>query len=831
MRHQPDKAMEWLVKTTSDGELWPSQAGSDQNRMAGRWNSTTFPAVQEANRVIASPRSRTTVVLLLMAALLSQGCAGPTARLQYLVGDPQSLSHYEDVATSIEYPIEEEPHQTAPELFHKPRSIRDMSKVKHRLVTLDECVRSALARSAILTDDGSFLSPANPLLANPSRVTSVYDTAIQETSFLFGNRGPEAALADFDALFTNSIQWGRSEDPQNSPFFNLNAGQTLTDETAQWSSRIEKPLANSGTFSVQHDWNYSQNNVSNRLFPSAYTGFVQAEYRQPLLAGSGTEFTRIAGPIGQNLRGVSGVSQGVLISRINSDISTIDFEQNVMTVVRDVENRYWDLYLALRLYDSEIETFKDLLNFWNQLNLRRESDTPAGPREQARARIYEADARIKGSLADILDHEARLRRLMGLPLSDGEFLTPSEHPSEARLQVDWQKTLTDALAHRPELRRQKWEIKSLELQLKASENLARPRLDLVSQYRVNGFGDQLFGNEDDDGITDIGYHSAYESITQGFNTTWNLGLSFSMPIGLRLARAQIRNYELRLAKSRAVLSRQEADIAYELNTSLLNMDRWYELAESSTKRIEAAVSAHEAFEARLNSRSRDYSQLGQVLDAKINRRDAEQSYLRSIVEYNKGLVDLEFRKGTTLASHAISLAEGEWNPKAYEDARRRGEAISHGLENTKLQTEPMEFVAGPAPSAWEAQGNANRPHVAGMTTESTNGAMQVPPVPENAPLRSIPESKVFEPDAGVPVEPAPQFRNEPTPMPRIVPDPDSQLELPLPQEPVIPNPSNDRVTRLPPETATRIGWVGAKKARKPGRAIPLGAIPVERSNP
>ncbi len=139
-------------------------------------------------------------------------------------------------------------------------------------------------------------------------------------------------------------------------FLNLNAGETLVEESAQWSSKIEKPFANSSTFSVQQDWNYSANNVPSRLFPSAYTGFLQAEFRQPLLAGAGTEFTRIAGPRSQSLRGVSGVSQGVLISRINTDITLVDFEQASAAVVRDVENVYWDLYLALRLYDSEIET-------------------------------------------------------------------------------------------------------------------------------------------------------------------------------------------------------------------------------------------------------------------------------------------------------------------------------------------------------------------------------------------------------------------------------------------------------------------------------------------
>lgn len=757
----------------------------------------------------ASHRTQATAILLL-AAILLPGCAGPNAHLQYLVGDERSLSHYEDMATAIEYPVEHEQRQVDPNLFLPPRSIKDLADVKHRPMTLDECVRAALSRSAILRDDSSFGSPGNPLLGNPGRVASVYDSAIQETSFLFGNRGPEAALSDFDALFTQNMQWGRSEDPQNTGFFNLSPGDVLTDETAQWSSRIEKPFANSGTFSVQHDWNYSGNNVSSRLFPSAYTGFLQGEYRQPLLAGSGTEFTRIAGPLSQNLRGVSGVSQGVLISRINSDISLIDFEQSVATLVRDVENVYWDLYLALQLYDSEIETFKDLVRFWKRAEERR-NDVTAANIAQAEARVYEADARIKGSLADVLEKETRLRRMMGLPLNDGDFITPADRPSEAKLAIDWEATLTEALAHRPELRRQKWEIRSLELQLAASKNLSRPRLDFVSQYRVNGFGDNLLGTNDDDGVTDAGYRSAYESLTQGDNTTWNLGFSFSMPVGLRLAKIQVRNYELRLVKSRTVLSEQEREIAYELNNSLLNMDRWYELADSSTKRLRSADENLQGLRPRLEGRQFDRdvtTMLSMVLEAQISRREAEQAYLRSIVEYNKSIVDLNYRKGMSLKTQSIFLAEGEWNPLAYEDARRRAVATTHALDNPHLKTEPLEITGGAAPNAWESTGSVDRPHVLSDVVNGPSAAPQSNAAPSMGPP-SVP--------------PAPAGRQKPGQLnqfelPDSVPAPDGQDTPGQPPAPEInprpqikpqPGTPDDRVTRHP---------IRANSASQPARA-------------
>ncbi len=736
-------------------------------------------------------------VLTLLAAMLSQGCAAPGRSLQYLIQRKDSVTHYRDYATAIEYPIESaEDNPTDPVLFNSPRTITTLDDVKQRHVTLNECIREALSNAAIVREDQSFLSPGNPLLANPSRVSSVYDPAIQDTGFLFGNRGMEAALSDFDPIFTNSMQWGRSEDVQNTANIGLNPGDVLVDETAQWQARLEKQLANSGTVAVQHDWNYSQNNQT-RLFPSAFTGFLQAEYRQPLLAASGSEYVRIAGPAAQSVRGVSGVSQGVLISRINSDISLLEFEQSVTNMVRDVENKYWDLYLYLQLYHSEVKTFEDLVKYSDILKEREEAGDAV---LQAQNRLYEADARLKGSLADVLQAENRLRRLMGLPINDGEFLMPIDQPSEAKFVPDWNSTLTEALANRPELRRQKWEIRSLELQLTAAKNLNRPRLDFVSQYRVNGFGDNLLGEEDDDNLTDVGYASAYESMTQGINTGWGLGLQFAMPLGLRLARAQVRNYELRLRKARTVLSAQEEEVARELNNSILEMDRWYLLAEVGAKRSDVALAFAETAEERVKSlEERGTPDIGRVLEAKISSREADQSYLRSIVEYNKAITEYNFRKGTLLTSNAIVLAEGQWNPAAYEIAKERGQHITHGFDDEKAETRPDEFVAGPSNTAWESLGVADRPHVP--------GAIEAAAAAQGS-SRQYMESSEFNAPSKVPeippmIDEMPERTDEPAvPQPRQD-DPDKAREL-LPNEKSeeVPKSIRDAVERDEPKS----GW-------------------------
>ncbi len=762
---------------------------------------------------------RSTAVALLFA-MLGQGCAGPGARLQYLIGEDRGLEHYEDYATSIEYPTQTQIHETNPELLNGPRSITSLEEVEPREMTLNECIRMALANADIIVDDQSFGSPSNPLLGNPSRVASVWDNAIQDTGFLFGNVGTEAALASFDPILTSSLQGGASEDPQNAPNIGIPAGGTLDDHTAQIQTRLEKIIATAGTLSVQNEINYSRSNQS-RLFDSAYTGSMQAEFRQPLLAASGVEFTRIAGPQQSNVRGVSGVAQGLLISRINSDISLLEFEQSVTTLLRDVENRYWDMYLYLQLYASEVEAFRDLVAFRAQLE--RRGDYPDAI-EQAENRIYEGDARIKGSLGDVLKAEYRLRRLLGLPLNDGTFITPVDVPSAAKLELDWESSLLEALSNRHELRRQKWEIRSLELQYKASQNLARPRLDFVSQYRVNGLGDHLGGREDDDGVTDVGYNSYFESLSQGENTSWTTGVSFSMPLGLRLARAQVRNYELRLRKAHAVLARQEVEVGYELSDAMINMEQNYLLAETGLKKVATAKRFAEKALSRAEVKNPDNPDdsglLMRALEAKITSRDSDQGYLKLIVDYNKAITDLNFRKGAILQTNSIYLAEGEWNPEAYDDARIRGEAMSRALDNAHLRTVPEEFVGGPDVNSWESLGNPSRPFEPGAI-ESVNG---IPPTTvESQPGNVVPD---------VPNDPDIPETKPTIEMEQLRETPDATEELKLPVEPEKPknvadvlNPVDYQSPEIPesttstrPVTSKAIQELRRMQRHPPGRA-------------
>jgi iron(III) transport system permease protein len=86
-------------------------------------------------------------------------------------------------------------------------------------------------------------------------------------------------------------------------------------------------------------------------------------------------------------------------------------------------------------------------------------------------------------------------------------------------------------------------------------------LDFVGGYQRNMFGDNLFAQDDFDGVTSQGFNSAYETLAQGNQTGWNVGVELSIPIGLRLSKSQVSNVEFQLMKARAALAAQELEVA------------------------------------------------------------------------------------------------------------------------------------------------------------------------------------------------------------------------------------------------------------------------------
>jgi outer membrane protein TolC len=663
------------------------------------------------------------------SSLLLSGCSmnrkKQPGELQYWDGD-KPITSYRDHNTSIEHAALDNMTAHAVQISGEPRNLQRNVDDEVREVTLHEMMLTALSHNEIIETSALGGIGSKAVLTNPAEVASVYDSAIQETGVLFGRRGLDAALSDFDTRLNSSLTFNGGTNRQNSPAFGgMPALAAIDTQTGAFNTGLSKSFATGASVAVNSNWSDSFSNSTQNYYQSAYTGVLGATFTQPLLAGSGVDFTRVAGPTNPAFGSIAGVSQGVSIARINQDLSLADFEIAVRTALRDIENSYWDLYLSYRQYDTSVTAYESAFQTWREAQTKLEVGTLKKADElQARDRLYETKSSLELALNQLYQTESELRRLVGLPMNDGTVLRPAEEPIVAELKPDWQVCLVDGLTQRVELRRQKWQIKSLQLQLDAARSLVRPSLNAVAGYNRLGFGDTLGGQNVIDPITGTPTNNALGSMTNDNLNSWTVGMQFSVPLGLRQARSQARNYELQVAKANAVLAAQERSIAHDITNAIQDVAAAYTAAQSNLSRLEAARERVELLDA---ERDVGTLTLDLVLRAQASVATAEGAYYQQVVAYNKAITNLNLATGRLLEFNNIYLQEGKWCPEAYTDATLRAQARTHGINDPSLGTQPAEFVTG-APAG----------HVE-LQTPQFDDEQEIIPEPEEVPAEESPD--------------------------------------------------------------------------------------------
>ena len=140
-----------------------------------------------------------------------------------------------------------------------------------------------------------------------------------------------------------------------------------------------------------------------------------------------------------------------------------------------------------------------------------------------------------------------------------------------------------------------------------------------------------------------------------------------MPIGFRRELSGVRHHELLIARERAILQDLELEVSHQLGDAIRDVDLNYGLSQTNFNRRVAAEKEVQAVEAAYEA---DRVTLDLLLDAQRRRAEAESAYYRSLIDYNRAIMNVHYRKGSLLEYNGVYLAEGPWPGKAYFDALR-----------------------------------------------------------------------------------------------------------------------------------------------------------------
>lgn len=605
--------------------------------------------------------ARRAVALLLLSSMVSAfvGCASYDTYSRTVGNNTDEI---DSITAEAENPIPEVHPAAYSAAPITSKSLREGQEIQYRDVTVGEVLQIALENSEVLRELGG------TILRTPEAMRSRYTAGLQQTDPRFGTH---AALSAFDAQFKGSGSFQGNDRIYNNSFF---AGgiNSYKQDLHEYKAELSKRAATGALLIFRNVSDMDQNNAPGNLFISAWNYYAETEVRQPLLQGGGLQYNRIAGP-----GGAPGLYNGILIARVNTDITQTDFEIAVRDYVSNVVNVYWDLYYSYRDLDARRRAMHAALESWRKVKAQVEAEGLSASKEaQAREQYYrfkqEVDDSLSGRLLQgtqtrngslggtlranggVQVNERRLRLMIGLPITDGTtLLRPSQDPDEAEVLYDWDILMQESLARRPELRRQQLKVKRREMELLASKNFLLPQLDAIGRYRFRGFGDELIADGVNTGGAPI---SALGNLATFDHQEWMTGFEFSMPIGFRQGHAAVANAEMALCHERAIHREQEREVVHDLSNALSDAVRAFESCQSSMNRYIASREVLLSLEA--EEKNGLPIDIDRILDAQRRVVEAEIRYYQSRTEYAVAQKNVQLERGALAGENDLWVIDG-----------------------------------------------------------------------------------------------------------------------------------------------------------------------------
>lgn len=486
--------------------------------------------------------------------------------------------------------------------------------VEPRYLSLDQAIQLALENSEVVRVLGG--------LTAVSSGRTIYDAAVTNTTV-----DQNQALFDPNAFFNNS--YTRSENP-NGVLTSIPLGTSTINGFRTDGYNLSLGINKQSVYGTSGS--LTMNSVQNMFRPGLFAlnprvaSNLEVNLTQPLLRGADPDANYAP----------------IMVARINTERSFFQYKNAVQNLVRGVIEAYWQLVFArvdLWVRDQQLKRGNfDLERIKGRV--RRELDNEA-VLAQTRVAFLNFKSSYVSAKATLLQREAALRNLLGLSPEDGTEIVPTSTLGTTKLPIQWQELLLIAETNRPDIVELKLVIEADEQLLIQNQNQSLPSLDAVALYRWNGLSGNMPNGAD---------------IASRFGqfTDWSLGVNFSVPLGLRQARAGVRQQQLLISRDKANLKQGLHAVVHELATNVRTLDQNYLLYEVFKESREAASFN---LERQIKDFERGRSIYLNVLQAITDWGNAISSEANTLTQYNITLAELERSTGTILESHGIRFVE------------------------------------------------------------------------------------------------------------------------------------------------------------------------------
>lgn len=430
----------------------------------------------------------------------------------------------------------------------------------------------------------------------------------------------------------------------------LNGAPSLVQLTQSYNVGFGQTLMTGTSYAVDFIMNRSSTNNAFALYNPSWVGQVRYSISQHLLQNWG----RL--PSDHLIR----------IAQNNHRISANQFDQQMMDLVVQAQNAYWDYVFSL----EDIKVKKQSVDLAQKTldNSRQEVEVGVlAPLDVVRAEAQVAtmqDALVVSTYTSQQDEDT-LKKIITNRLDPGILLAKLSPVEALRLPdvadvMPVTEAIQIALENRPELRQTQLVLQNAAIDVDFTKNQILPVLDVNATYAQNGLGGvqrlrSTLGGNTVVGIVPGGLGDAFGQLFAFGYNTYSFGFNLQIPLSNKAERAD----HDRAIGAKVMATSQIDAVAQQIALEVRNAMNQVEMNRAH---IESAQKAREFAQQTLDAEQQKYdlgvSTLFFVLQDQTNLAIAQTNEIQAMVNYTKALVGLDRAMGQTLLHNHIALENG-----------------------------------------------------------------------------------------------------------------------------------------------------------------------------
>ena len=515
---------------------------------------------------------------------------------------------------------------------------------------LREAARKALEATA--PESNAPATPAAPVSlpgADPSTVTTVslsleeairlalehnLDLQVDKYTPVISEYDRRSLYGAYDPIFTSGAN--RADSFRERGGINLNTGNAspgTRSEADTFSAGLSGVMPWGMTYGLTHGIHETTVLTPNQLGTNSfgmptfgppfrsdtYTAEAALTVAQPLLRDSWIDSTRLR----------------IKLARRNVRIADLTFEREVMLVINNVEQAYYELIARrelIRVSEADVAVKRQQYQEDQrrvQVGTLAPLDEKLAQAELSKSEILLIDARNNAVSAEnvlkALIQDNFLRQLtVRLALTDRMLPVPAS--------FEMQEAFNQAVEKRPDLQALRLNLEKQQIQLKYDNNQLFPRLDVSATLGYNGLDPVSLG-----GALDDISHQRFEQSSYG--------LALTFPLSMHAQRNNKKATQAAIAQAILAAKRLE-EIIYEEVEFQIRLVRTYRDKIPLTQQYTAYE--EEALKAEKQKMAAGKSTSFNVLKIASDLASAQANEVTTLRDYNTALSELAYRKGTTL---------------------------------------------------------------------------------------------------------------------------------------------------------------------------------------